>query len=79
MEFTERMEAGRDAAAARRHRGETTGKSAKGWDNVKRVDPARGTFEHAKQVALAYWDAARGEALESYLAAAYPERYELEF
>lgn len=44
MDFMERMEAGRNAAAYRRHRGLVTGKSAAGWETVRREIEA-GTWD----------------------------------
>lgn len=37
---------------------------------------ARGTYEHARQSALAGWECDRGEAIEEYRAQVFPERYE---
>lgn len=74
MEFTDRMEAGRTAAAARRHSARVTGKSAKGWD-YKRPDPAKGSFERVRLAATAQWQAASGLAHEDYLRTVFPERF----
>lgn len=74
MEFTERMERGRDAAAARRHRGLTTGASAKGWDYVRR-ELERGTWDYHFASAKAAVQAAIGLAQDEYLRAVFPERY----
>lgn len=74
MEFTERMEAGRDAAAHRRHRGLTTGKSAAGWD-APRGEHAPGTWDHAATVALVTFQNAAGLIIEDYRRDVFPERY----
>lgn len=74
MEFTERMEAGRDAAAHRRHRGLHTGKSAEGWDRPRTYDGAD-TWEGVKANAVLRWELARDEALAIYASAMFPERY----
>jgi len=73
-DFTELMEAGRDAAAARRHRGLVTGKSAAGWNVKPRYDGAE-TWEGIKADARLRWEADRDEALNRYATAMFPERY----
>lgn len=73
--FTDRMEAGRVNAATARARGLPTGKSAKGW-NVKRPDPANGTWDYKFASVKADWTWTRGGIFEDYLATVYPERYE---
>lgn len=78
MEFTERMEAGRDAAAARRHRGEFTGKSAAGWDRKPRYED-EGTWHATLYVARQKWELARDDALHDYAAIMFPDRETLEF
>lgn len=69
MEFTERMELGRDMAAARRHRGLSTGASAAGWD-VKRplqdCPIARAKVD---------WHMNKSAALEIYERAVFPDRF----
>lgn len=75
MEFTERMERGRDAAAAKRHRGISTGKSAKGWNAKPRYDE-QGTWDATRYVVRLKWELARDEALQTYASLMFPERYE---
>lgn len=75
MEFTERMEAGRDAAALKRHRGQFTGKSAAGWDYVSR-DPDKGSFEESRQAVVARWQVDAWLASGLYAKAVFPERYD---
>lgn len=75
MDFQERMERGRDAAAAKRHKGRTTGKSAAGWDVQRRRDDA-GTWEGIKADALLRWELARDHGIALYATAVFPERYE---
>jgi uncharacterized protein (UPF0548 family) len=74
MDFLERMEAGRDQAAYRRHRGLTTGKSAAGWDVVRRELEA-GTWNRHFASAKAAVQCAIAIAQEDYLRAVFPERY----
>lgn len=69
MEFTERMEAGRNAAAAKRHRGISTGKAAKGWNVKPRLDNS--PLDRAK----VDWHMSRSAALEIYERAVFPERF----
>lgn len=73
MEFTERMERGRDAAAAKRHRGIVTGKSAAGWNVTRTLDGAE-TWEGVKAVAVQRWEIARDDALGIYTRLVFPER-----
>lgn len=75
MEFTERMEAGRDAAAARRHRGLVTGKSAAGWNAKKRYDD-EGSWHATLYTTRIRWELARDEALQIYASAMFPERFD---
>ncbi len=69
MEFTERMEAGRNAAAAKRHRGISTGKATKGWNVKPRLDDC--PLARSK----ADWHMSKSAALEVYERAVYPERF----
>ena len=64
----------RELAMQRRNRGLHTGKSAAGWD-WSRPDPAKGSFERARQAAVTAWQAIAGLAAEDYLRAVFPERY----
>jgi hypothetical protein len=73
MEFTERMEAGRDAAAAKRHRGLVTGKSAAGWNAKPRYDD-EGTWHATLYVTRQRWDSAKHDAHASYERMVFPER-----
>jgi hypothetical protein len=75
MDFLERMEAGRDQAAYRRHRGLMTGKSAAGWDAPRRYEAAD-TWHSVLYVTRQRWEIARDEALQIYATAMFPERYE---
>lgn len=75
MDFLERMEAGRDQAAYRRHRGLTTGASAAGWDAPRTYD-AENSWHSVVYVARLRWELARDEALQVYAAAMFPERFE---
>jgi hypothetical protein len=75
MDFTERMERGRDAAAAKRHRGQTTGASAADW-NRKRGEHEAGTWDHFVTVAKVTLQHAVGMAHEEYLRTVFPERYD---
>jgi hypothetical protein len=63
-----RLEAGRDAAALRRHRGLHTGKSAKGWDAKPRELSER-------TLALRGWDSDRDTALAVYTRLVFPDRH----
>ncbi len=69
MDFTERMEAGRNAAAAKRHRGIGTGKVAKGWNVSRPLDNC--PLARAK----ADWHMSKSAALEVYERAVFPERF----
>lgn len=75
MDFQERMEAGRDQAAYRRHRGLMSGKSAAGWDYVQRELEA-GTWDRHFASAKAAVRCAIDIAQEEYLRAVFPERYD---
>lgn len=75
MDFLTRMERGRDTAAAKRHRGISTGKQAAGW-NWKRTEPERNTWAYHVAVAKCWVTNAAEMALEDYRRAAFPERYE---
>lgn len=74
MEFTERMEAGRNTAAAKRHRGLVTGKSAAGWNAKKRYDDSPGPDE-MRAMALRGWDSDRDTALAVYTSLVFPGRH----
>lgn len=77
-DFTAYMAAAKDRAAARRNRGLSTGKAAKGWDR-KAGDHApveRGSFAELVARTRAHWDCARGECIEDFLRAVFPDRYE---
>lgn len=74
MEFTERMQRGRDAAAAKRHRGISTGKAAAGW-NFKRRDPEKGTWDYAVTRAKFLLADTLSQSLEDYRRVMFPERY----
>lgn len=75
MDFLDRMEAGRDAAAYRRHRGLTTGTSAAGWDAPRSYDAAD-SWHGVLHVARLRWELARDEALQAYASLMFPERYD---
>lgn len=75
MDFITRMERGRDAAAAKRHRGISTGKQAAGW-NWKRSEPEAGTWAYHVAVAKCWVTNAAEMAVEDYRRAVFPERYE---
>lgn len=63
-----RLEAGRDAAALRRHKGLSTGKAAKGWNAKPReLDP--------RTIALRGWDQDRDTALAIYTRLVFPGRH----
>lgn len=78
-DFVATMEAGKRRAQNTRNRGQgITGKAAKGW-----VRPSR---KHNQELApwarllievRSYWTMARDLAVEDYLRAVYPERYEV--
>jgi hypothetical protein len=73
MEFTERMERGRDAAAALRHRGIMTGKCAAGWNKKKRhVD--EGTWHAVYADARKRWQYAKTDSHSLYERMVFPER-----
>ena len=74
MEFLDRMERGKTAAANRRYKGLSTGKSAKGWD-FKRSEAEPGTWAHHVAVAKCNLRHAIGFAQDDYLRAVFPERY----
>jgi hypothetical protein len=63
-----RLEAGRDAAALRRHKGLSSGKSAKGW-NAKPRELSERT------IALRGWDSDRDTALAIYTRLVFPGRH----
>jgi hypothetical protein len=63
-----RLEAGRDAAALRRHKGLHTGKAAKGWDAKPRELSER-------TLALRGWDSDRDTALAVYTSLVFPDRH----
>jgi hypothetical protein len=63
-----RLERGRDLAAAKRHRGLTTGKAAKGWNAKPRELSDR-------QLALRGWDSDRDTALAVYTRLVFPGRH----
>jgi hypothetical protein len=75
MNFMERMEAGRDQAAYRRHRGLMTGKSAAGWDAPRRHGDEH-SWHEILFVTRTRWELARDEALQIYATAMFPERFE---
>lgn len=54
----------------RRNRGFHTGKAAKGW-NVRRSDPAAGSWGRAVAETKSRWSFARGEAANAFRAAVY--------
>ncbi len=60
-DFINRMETGKALAAARRDRGQHTGKSAKGWDNTQRrpLDRWEQRFEEIRLRFHSALDAAR--------------------
>jgi hypothetical protein len=74
MEFLERMNAGRDAAAARRHRGLSTGADAKGWA-WKRPEVQAGTWEATRLTTRQAWRSDRSAALAIYQRDVFPERF----
>lgn len=78
-DFTAYMAAHKDRASARRNRGLSTGKAARGHTR-KAGDHApveRGSFAELLARTRAYWECARGEACEEYLRAVFPDRYEV--
>lgn len=77
IDFTARMAEGRAVAQDRRNRGQPTGKPAKGWGKVQRIDPERGSWERLAMQVRADWDHARNEAQEAFRFAVYPERYDV--
>jgi hypothetical protein len=75
MDFHERMARGRDAAAAKRHRGISTGKAAKGW-GPRKPAPIDHDCPHVRREKIAVaWHLAKSAALEIYERAVFPERY----
>lgn len=68
-----RLERGRDLAAARRHRGLPTGKSAKGWSAKPRTGAADCPYEQ-RAATLARWQSDRHDALAVYTRLVFPER-----
>lgn len=78
-DFTAYMQAHKDRAAERRHRGLSTGKAAKGWERMPSdyaPAPERGSFAELVARTLAHWDCARGNACDDYLRAVFPDRFE---
>lgn len=73
-DFTAYMEAAKDRAAARRHRGLSTGKAAAGH-NRKASDlaprPERGSFAELVGRTNAYWNHACSEAIDGFRFACY--------
>jgi hypothetical protein len=63
-----RLELGRDAAALRRHKGLSSGKSAKGW-NAKPRELSERT------ITLRGWDSDRDTALAIYTRLVFPGRH----
>ena len=64
-DFTDRMAAARDLAAYRRHRGEHTGASAKGWNYSRpKLDPA--DFYSHVVMARETWRQDKADALNDY-------------
>lgn len=67
-DFTAYMQAAKDRAAGRRHRGLTTGKAAAGWER-KAGDYApieRGSFAELVAHTTAHWNAACSGAIDQY-------------
>jgi hypothetical protein len=77
MDFLTRMERGRDTAAAKRHRGISTGKQAAGW-NRKRSEPETGSWSYHYAIARSGLQAAIGLAQDEYIRVAFPERLGLD-
>lgn len=76
MEFTERMERGRDAAAAKRHRGISTGKAAAGWNAKPRpADLDCGDWHYERERIGVAWRMCQLGALEIYERMVFPERF----
>lgn len=74
MEFTERMDLGRDQAALRRHRGLSSGKAAAGWD-APRTYGEEHSWHEILFVTRTRWELARDEALQAYASLIFPERF----
>lgn len=71
----ERMEAGRNTAAAKRHKGLVTGKSAAGW-GPRKAAPVDHDCPHVqREKVLVAWHMAKGAAHEIYERLVFPERY----
>lgn len=76
MDFQERMEAGRNAAAARRHKGLSTGGVAAGWNAKARpADADAGLWHYERERIGVAWYMAKSAALDVYVMAVFPERY----
>jgi hypothetical protein len=76
MDFQERMAAGRDAAANRRYRGLSTGKSAAGWNATPRpAEVDAGEWHYERERIGVAWYMAKSAALDVYVMAVFPERY----
>jgi hypothetical protein len=76
MEFVDRMNAGRDAAAARRHKGLSTGKAAAGWNAKPRpAEVDAGEWHYERERIGVAWYMAKSAALDVYVMAVFPERY----
>lgn len=73
-DFVADMQAARDHASYRRHRGLHTGAVAPGWNWV-RPDPAKGSWAATLGAAKAILSEATGCAIEDYRRAVFPERY----
>lgn len=74
-DFTGYMAGHQANAQAARNKGYHTGKSAKGWQ-FKRRDPEAGSFARLAEECRISMRLTAANAIEDYLRAVYPERYE---
>lgn len=74
--FTEAMDRAKLNSQVKRNRGQHVGASAKGWKRVHAPAPEKGSADRLIATVRAAWSCASGLAMEDYLRAVYPERYE---
>lgn len=74
-DFTGFMDGHKAQAQINRNRGLHVGKSAKGWQ-FKRADPEKGSWARLSEECRICVRLTNANALEDYLRAVYPERYE---
>lgn len=74
--FTDTMDRAKIAAQVNRNRGLHVGKQAKGWGLKRYKVRAEEGWHRTLGMARVQWSNAKGDALEEYCRAAFPERYE---